>query len=310
MKIVVATSAPSFWQPQAECFAEAMRWSGHEARVATYQSIDQFYGRPADLLFCIGSWESLRPFLNAVPAPRKILYLIESVPTATEADDMTRSKLQTHREYLHEFGCVFVHTRRSLPTLQSLGLPRVEVLIWPHFPSIYRPAPIRDKDLDILFVGTPTPYRRWVLGRAASKFTIAIGKNAFHHAAAALYSRAKIVLNIHFTPLRNFECRLLESLGCGAFLLTEALDPDDILRDREHLAVFNEHNLLDMLDRYLRDAPERARIAEAGHCEVQKYCVETQVKRVLEVAHELHGHPRDREPSSNNNRQDPRSNQP
>ncbi len=191
MRIVVATSAPRFWQPQAECFAEAMRWHGHEARVATYQSIDQFKGWPADVLLCIGSWESLRPFLDGIAAPGKILYLIESVPTLAEADGMTRSKLKAHRGYLHQFGWIFVHTRRSIPALQSLGLPHVEALVWPHFPSIYHPLPAAAKDLDIVFVGTLTPYRRRILDRAAARFTITMGRKTFHEASAALYSRPR-----------------------------------------------------------------------------------------------------------------------
>ena len=39
MRIAVATSAPVYWQPQAEAFAEAMRSQGHEAGVATPQSL-------------------------------------------------------------------------------------------------------------------------------------------------------------------------------------------------------------------------------------------------------------------------------
>ncbi|MCC6421665.1 MAG: hypothetical protein IT429_25890, partial [Gemmataceae bacterium] len=92
----------------------------------------------------------------------------------------------------------------------------------------------------MLFVGTPSPHRKSILDRAAARSPVTVRNGVFHGDLAALYARAKVVLNIHYTPLRNFECRVIEALGCGAFLLTEGLDPDDPLLDGEHLVVFNE----------------------------------------------------------------------
>ncbi len=110
-----------------------------------------------------------------------------------------------------------------------------------------------------------------------------VRNGVFHGDLAALYARAKVVLNIHYTPLRNFECRVIEALGCGAFLLTEGLDPDDLLLDGEHLVVFNEENVQDLLGRYLDDPRERERIARAGHEAVGKYDVANQAERILDV---------------------------
>jgi spore maturation protein CgeB len=155
-------------------------------------------------------------------------------------------KLEVHRGYLREFDGVLVHTSRSSPLLQALGARRVEMLLWPHFPALYHPLPTAAKDIDVLFVGTVSPYRRAVLERAAERFRVTVAQNVFHGEAAALYARAKVVLNIHFTPLRNLECRVSEALGCGAFLLTEPLDPDDLLLDRKHLAVFGGSNLAEL----------------------------------------------------------------
>jgi hypothetical protein len=287
MIIVVATPTALYWEPQAECFAEAMRCHGHEAIVATNHSINQVQGLRSDVLFCIGDTRNPIPFLDAVHAPIKVLYLIESLPTRNEEDEFTQRKLEIIRQYIHNFEHVFVHTSRSIPTLQAIGLPRVEALVWPHFPSIYRPVPTADKDIDVLFVGLVSAYRVKVLERIARKFKLTVRANFFHSDCAALYSRAKVVLNIHCTPLRNLECRVVEALGCGAFLLTEALDPDDVLLDRQHLVVFNEENVLELLDHYLRNERDRDRIARAGHTEVQNYRIEKQVERILDVAKEL-----------------------
>ena len=94
-------------------------------------------------------------------------------------------------------------------------------------------------------MGNPSPYRERIVRAAGERFQVSARRGVFHAALAALLARAKMVLNIHRSPLRNFECRVIETLGCGAFLLTEALEPDDVFRDGEHLAVFNEGNLLE-----------------------------------------------------------------
>src|SRR5436190_23076448 len=81
MKIVVATTTDSFWLPQVAAIAEAMRQQGCPAVVVTPQSLTSAAGVSCDVLFCLGTDESLRPILSAIPARRKILYLMESVPT-------------------------------------------------------------------------------------------------------------------------------------------------------------------------------------------------------------------------------------
>ena len=265
MRFVVATSAPRYWLPQIQSIADALGARGHEAIAVTYDSIDEGRKFAADVLFCLGTHQSPQPFLDAALAPTKILYLIESVPTPSEGDDFTRLKLDAHRESLPRFDHVFVHTPRSIPVIAGLGARAVESLYWPHFPNLFYPRPGAEKDIDVLFVGNLSPHRREVLELAAARFKVGHCGDIFHADSTEVYARAKIALNIHATPLKNFECRVTEALGCGAFLLTEALDPDDVLIDGQHLVTFDNQNLLELLDRYLNDAPVRERIARAGH---------------------------------------------
>lgn len=284
MMVVVATSSARFWAPQAEQFAVAMRLRGHEAQVIAIPPSKSPESFSCDLLLCIGTGDSLVPILQASNARCKILYLIESIPTLTEADDFTRAKLQVHRHYLGAFDFVFVHTRRSIPLLRSLGVASLEELIWPHFPTIYAADTSTHKDLDVLFLGTPSPYRDDLLSRIASGFTVFVAKNVFHEQSVRLYSRAKIILNLHFTSLANFECRVIEVLGCGGFLLTEALDPGDLLLDGEHLVVFDRANVLELVEHFLREEVKRNRIAMAGQAAIQRFSIDLQVGRILDVA--------------------------
>jgi len=287
MRIAVTTTAPHYWLPQAECFAEALRLRGNDAFTVTPATCKQpRYGK-CDLLLCIGSGESPRPMLDTIDATRKILYLIESLPTETESDSFTQSKLGAYRNCIGEFGCVFVHTPRSIHAIQQVGLSRVEALMWPGFPAIFFPVAEIKKDIDILFVGAMSKHREAVLSLASQRHVVTHTQGAFHAQCAALYRRAKIVLNIHFTELPHFECRLIEALGCGAFVLTERLDPANWLIDGQHIVTFDANTLPEALDHYLNSDDERSRIATAGHGVVQECSLDKQLDRLLAVAAEL-----------------------
>lgn len=287
MKIVVATTTDSFWRPQVAAIAEAMRQQGCPAVVVTPQSLESAAGVSCDVLFCLGTDESVRPILTAIPARRRMLYLLESLPTLTESDEFTRSKWDLYRETIAGFDHVFVHTRRSMPWLRTAGIERVEELIWPHFSSIFKPARHVEQDVDVSFLGTHSPHRCKILDKIGARFRLMADRRVFHEESAELYARAKIVLNIHYTPLRNFECRVSEVLGSGAFLLTEPLEPDDLLLDGQHLAVFDEDNVLDKIAFYLQEHELRAEIARQGHAAIEEYSVDRQVRRVLAAAREL-----------------------
>src|SRR5262245_27478106 len=124
MRIVVATSASTFWQPQAEGLAAAIRGLGHEAQVVTERTLPRFQEFACHVLLYLGTGESPRHFLAALRAEKRILYLIESLPTATEQDHFTQAKLRAHQPCLGIWDWIFVHTPRSISTLQALGVNR------------------------------------------------------------------------------------------------------------------------------------------------------------------------------------------
>lgn len=282
MKILIATSAPFYWWPQVQAMAEAMCRAGHDASAIAPESLASGSALECDALVCLGTGQSLQPFVDTVTARTRILYLIEPIPLPGEADANAQGRLDAHRAQLPRFDHVFVHTPRSVPTLRSLGVERLDWLVWPHFPTIFAPH-AAEQDIDVLFIGTLSNYRRAILRSVAAQFKVAYS-NAFHAASAAWYARAKIALNIHFAEAPNFECRVIEALGCGAFLLTEQLDPDNVLVDGQHLVVFDADNVVELVGRYLNDEPARRRIAQAGLAEVQRYRIDKQVQPILAAA--------------------------
>src|SRR5262245_51792194 len=120
MRIVIATNAPHYLRPQAECMADVCRARDGSALVVDGTMLEQAVAFKADTLLCLGTGESMQPFLDAQIAPRNLLYLTESVPTPWESDDFTRGKLAAHRDSLDLFEYVFVHTSRSIPMIESL----------------------------------------------------------------------------------------------------------------------------------------------------------------------------------------------
>lgn len=287
MKICVCTASAAFWGPQAEAFAGAFRAHGHSAKVLTNQSRQPYTDR-FDLLFCIGAADELRSVIRDVSSRHRIIFVIESIPTLKETDQFTETKLNILLQNgVLNFDYVFVHSSRSIPLFRKLGIKNIEFAVWPHFPSICAPTKSHPKQWDTLFLGTLSPYRKEVLDRVASHFSVALPRGVFHSQSCEFFTGAKIVLNIHFTPLSNLECRIPEVLGSGGFLMTERLDPTDVFLDGKHLVTFDHDNLLDRIDYYLRNDVERDGIAERGYKEAQKYTVEKFVKRVLNVVNSL-----------------------
>jgi len=81
-------------------------------------------------------------------------------------------------------------------------------------------------------------------------------------------SKTKIALAININ--NNFRMyhsdRLINYLGCGAFVLAKYVPDSELLfEDHKHLRYFNtEDQCLDLIDYYLKNEDERARIASAG----------------------------------------------
>ena len=222
--------------------------------------------------------------LNCMSARKKVLYIIEPLPTPTESDAFTQAKLRVQQSHLAHFDYILVHTPRSIPILNLLGVQRVESAVWPHFPSLYHPVEHVEPTVDVLFLGSVSPYRRQVLQTLdGSPYRVAVRNNVFHAKTSGLFARAKLVLNIHFTALSNFECRVLEALGCGACLLTERLDPSDVFLDGEHLVTFTPADLERRVAELIENQDERRAIAAAGHAAVGRFSVERLVSRVLEI---------------------------
>lgn len=248
--VAVASVSP-IWRHQALAFVQAFADAGCRASVC-WPSHPLF----CDALFCIGSGESLVPYLRCVSAKRRVLYLIEPTPAA-------------HVGYLDRFTDLYVHSSINA------WLPKARVLPWPAFP-MFRPTG-EPKDIDALFLGNLTARRYRLLDGSGIK----VVTDVYGPVAASLYSRAKIVVNLHASDLPNTECRIVEALGCGAFVLSERL-ADGWFRPDEHFGYLNDTQLAAPLRYWLSQPGRRDRIAAVGHADAQEHFLSAAVARILE----------------------------
>jgi hypothetical protein len=130
-------------------------------------------------------------------------------------------------------------------------------------PAIHRRLPVK-RDIDVLFVGSPTPRRAAFLNTLRRHHKIVVA-TAFGEELVRLFNRAKIVLNIHAEDFLDTETRVFEVLGCGAFLLTELLSEENPFDSGDLVQVSNMDTMSKKIHYFLTHKMERERIAAQGY---------------------------------------------
>lgn len=186
--------------------------------------------------------------------------------------------IDTHRphkrEYLRyvalDFDVVFVAQKDDFPLFRAPGL---QVGWLPHAcdPSVHRNMELA-RTFDIGYVGAMSPERHAKrmadLKLLARTHVVEARQGVYLEDMARLYSRSKIVFNRSIGGDLNM--RVFEGMSCGAALVTDRIRNglSDLFRDRQHLVLYDEWDMLDVIDELLADDEERGAIARAGAKEV------------------------------------------
>lgn len=149
------------------------------------------------------------------------------------------------------------------------------------------------RDLDVAFVGSTDGLwapRQPLLTAIARRYRTNdfFGPRCEFRAISEIYNRARIVIHIPVVDALN--PRIFEGMGCGALLLTGNVDNrlDTLFGDREHLVVYkSESDALALIDYYLVNEPDRARIARTGYDELHR--AHTYAHRMQQVLATLAG---------------------
>jgi spore maturation protein CgeB len=130
--------------------------------------------------------------------------------------------------------------------------------------TIFKPIPNISKDVDVLFIGTLTRRREKTLGIIGQTYNIKV-VSAFGEEMNEWVNRSKIILNIHAEEYLDTETRVFEVLGCGGFLLTEKLSPENPFADDELVQYDTIDDCMDKISFYLKEPGLRETIAQKGH---------------------------------------------
>ncbi|QOX80332.1 glycosyltransferase [Trichlorobacter lovleyi] len=122
------------------------------------------------------------------------------------------------------------------------------------------------KRFDIGFVGSMNRRREEMLDYLAQKFTVH-RERSFWTDMARTFSESRIVLND--ASFDDLNMRFFEALCSGSLLLsnpTNGSGQDLLFHNGEEYICHNDHNVIDIVRRYLENASLRERIAARGRC--------------------------------------------
>ncbi len=210
--------------------------------------------------------------VKAINRP-KFFWASELISRQSDHNHLLKSGLFDH---------IFV---RSLACKQTLIdnkwiLPdRVSVLLSGFDDELHKPMPLLEKDIDVLFVGSPMKRRENLLDSINEKHKI-VRKRVFGREMSRLINRAKIILNLHSSDFLDTETRIYEVMGCGGFILSEPLSKESPFISGIHLVeVEGADALTNAISFYLDHPEKRRRIAETGHqLVINKHSYRTRAK--------------------------------
>lgn len=177
-------------------------------------------------------------------------------------------------------GAVFDINSRSVEQFKGFGLPAHYLALgytslWDHF------DPDRERDIDILFLGSHSPRRVRFLHEYASVLSrwrthIQISDNSAPNTGGSssflaedrwdLLARSKVLINIHQGGEPYFEwLRAMDAIHCGAVVVSERSTRFEPLRPGSHLFFGDPRSLAQMADRLLLDPQYLAGIGRSAH---------------------------------------------
>ncbi len=149
--------------------------------------------------------------------------------------------------------------------------------------------PAGERDVDILFVGNMHPAihqrRMRCLGRLAAlagRWNVLIRGGVFGEEYRRLLARLRIVFNLAVRGECNM--RVAEAVAAGALLFQEADNREvpGLLRDGAECVYYRDEDLEHLLERYLADEAQRARVAAAARARLGELSFARQWEEQLE----------------------------
>lgn len=196
-----------------------------------------------------------------------------------------------HKELAKTFDFIFFAQNKYVQKMKRGKFKNVFYLPWAYDPLIYKDLNLK-RDYDIGFVGTfnnlHNPKRTIVFTILKKMFKAKIAQKTYGEDLAKIYSRSKIGINL--SSGSDLNPRTFEIMASGALLIT---DPQDnmisFFKDKRHLVIYNHlFQIPTLIKRYLKNDPERLKIAKQGQKEV--LTKHTYDLRAIEIIKNLNSH--------------------
>ena len=231
-------------------------------------------GGPIDLLLVVEGETYVPRALEHAPC-RTALWAIDTHLHAREAD-------APHLLLAPRFDRVFVAQRDDVATFTRRGLAATWLPLACD-PAVHRQGalgavgtdgPLDERDLDVVFVGHLRPFharRRRLLERLSRRFRVTVHEGVWREDMARLFARAKVVWNCSLAGDLNM--RVFEGLASGGLVVSDrvANGLETLFADREHLVLYDDASLEDVVARALADDAGRRAIAARGQALVLRH---------------------------------------
>lgn len=194
-------------------------------------------------------------------------------------DAHMRKPFQALQRQLPHYDVVFCTNRLETEWFQRQGLP----VFWVPFacdPAIHGVTNGVARDLDVAYVGRDGGVlRKFLLQAVKERYGHSFIGMADHQAIKRIYGRAKICINDtryegHHGLTRGIvSMRVFEGMAAGALMVTNQVEDRGLEElgfvDRRELVVVNTPaQLMDAIEYYVRNEPEREAIASRGQAAV------------------------------------------
>ena len=189
----------------------------------------------------------------------KVCYLID-----------THINFDRHLEIAGNFDFVFLAQKAYVQPMMQAGIKNVMWLPLACDPEIHGKVKV-DKKFDVGFVGSisVTPDRRKnLLDKIRKKFDLNCQRK-FMDEMAEHYSKSRVIFNNAIN--NDLNMRVFEALCSGSLLVTDSAPGsglEEFFKDKEHLVIYNDENLEEIVSHYLKNKLERERISSEGRREV------------------------------------------
>lgn len=221
--------------------------------------------------------------LSSEPFPRyingKLVYTIDSI--------IRYLAFRQIRNLPYDY--VFHYDAASLSFIEKDGLELSGAFPFPVATNTYTPA-LQQKEWDFFFIGRSTLHRESFFNPLKHRFH-------FLHVCHGIWgtplinyiNMAQICLNIHAEDEISWEPRVQMLLSCGAFVISEKITPNDLLRPGiDYVEIGSPTELYQAAEYYLNNIDERQKIAITGADRVkEKLCSSTNFS---ELIHDITNH--------------------